>query len=247
LIPTYSQSGTNLAHLHVGDHLHPVLEGRVQIRCRERTACVRPADHRFDRFVPKRRGGRVQDEDAQTVLGLPRRELGRHQVVFALRLFRPGGDQVERRRLTDLDAGRVGADELDSQIQRLLLQVRWPVACREDILQERCSRLEVVGSQVRARRVQLRDAARIGRLPAIGHIGQLVGCLTVIARTELPEGARQVLIGLSNPRAADGDKAGQDHHRHAEENKRVPVSDGSLSHPVKEPQKPQQPAPHLDS
>ena len=66
---------------------------------------------------------RIDDERPQRVLGLQRRRARDDQVLLALRDLGARGDEIERRRLADVDARAVVALELEREIERPLLHV----------------------------------------------------------------------------------------------------------------------------
>ena len=66
---------------------------------------------------------RIDDERAQLILGLQRGRARDDQVLLPLRDFRPRGDEIERRRLADVDARAVVALELEREVERALLHV----------------------------------------------------------------------------------------------------------------------------
>ena len=104
------------------DHVGPLGQraphGGVDVRRRPRR---RNDVGRLEPRGPEIRAVRVEHRRPQDVLGLERSRARDDQVLAPLRDFRPGGDEIERRRLADVDAGTVGSLELEREVERALL------------------------------------------------------------------------------------------------------------------------------
>ncbi len=124
--------------LEIGALAERTADGRIDVR---RRADDRHAIGRLEVDGPVVGALGIDDDRPQGVLGLQRDRARDDQVLLTLRDFGARGDEIERRRLSDVHPRPVVALELERQIERSLLHV-----------DQRAARRPVPSSRARRRR-----------------------------------------------------------------------------------------------